>query len=246
MDVKVEICCGSYYDALKASHGGAKRIELNSALHLGGLTPSTACVKLVKENTDLEVISMVRPRGAGFCYLDDEYVLMKQECNELMKAGSDGIAFGFLTTDCLIDEEKTKEFVNIIHKYNGTAVFHRAFDCALDVEDAIQTLIDLGVDRILTSGTKDKAMQGIDTIALLQQKYGHQIEILPGSGLNKTNAKEMIEKTGVHQIHSSCKAWIKDPTTTSNGVTYNYSQTNQDEFEVVDQMLVEGLLDSLK
>ena len=93
----IEICCGSYYDALQAACGGAKRIELNSALMLGGLTPSIATLKLVKQNIpDLKVITMVRPRGAGFCYSQEEFAVMEAECYELLEAGADGIAFACL------------------------------------------------------------------------------------------------------------------------------------------------------
>ena len=103
----VEICCGSYYDALQAAKGGAKRIELNSALMLGGLTPSTATLKLVKQNIpDLKVITMVRPRGAGFCYSHEEFQVMAAECQELLEAGADGIAFGCLKADGTLDKEK--------------------------------------------------------------------------------------------------------------------------------------------
>ena len=100
----VEICCGSFYDALQAAEGGAKRIELNSALMLGGLTPSTATLKLVKQNIpDLKVITMVRPRGAGFCYSKEEFRVMEAECLELLEAGADGIAFGCLKADGNLD-----------------------------------------------------------------------------------------------------------------------------------------------
>ena len=97
MDKIVEVCCGSYYDALQAQYGGARRIELNSALHLGGLTPSLATLLKVKDNTDLEVICMVRPRGAGFCYNDEDFEVMKLDAEILLDNGADGIAFGVLS-----------------------------------------------------------------------------------------------------------------------------------------------------
>ena len=132
MDRVIEICCGSYYDALMAYKGGAKRIELNSALYLGGLTPTLASLIMTKENTDLKVICMVRPRSAGFCYLDEDYEVMLRDAELLLKNGADGIAFGFLDENSEIDETRTKEMVKIIRKYNGEAVFHRAFDCVND------------------------------------------------------------------------------------------------------------------
>lgn len=103
MDRIIEICCGSYEDAINAYRGGAKRIELNSALYLGGLTPSIATLELIKRNTDLEVICMVRPRGAGFCYSDLEKKQIFAEAKALLERGADGLAFGFLTEDRTID-----------------------------------------------------------------------------------------------------------------------------------------------
>ena len=113
----IEICCGSYEDALNAYYGGAKRIELNSALYLGGLTPSVASLKLIKETTDLKVICMVRPRGGGFCYSDSEFKQLLGEAKDLLENGADGLAFGFLRENREIDLEKTKILISLIKDY---------------------------------------------------------------------------------------------------------------------------------
>jgi len=236
----LEICCGSYEDCLRAERGGAKRVELNSALFLGGLTPSIATVKKVLENTSLEVIAMVRPRGAGFCYMDSEVEVMMEDAREMLEAGVHGLAFGFLNADCTIDIEKTKAMVDLIHSYDRTAVFHRAVDCALDYESSIQQLIELKIDRVLTSGQKEKALDGADAIAKIQKKFGHLIEILPGSGVNAGNLGELVQKTGVSQAHSSCRYWEKDPTTTGNGVTYAYHEAY--DYDCVSEELVKKLV----
>ncbi len=243
----VEICCGSYYDALQASRGGAKRIELNSSLHLGGLTPSLGTLKLVKENTDLNIICMVRPRGAGFCYNDEDFEVMLKDCELLLENGADGIAFGCLNQDFSLDLNKNKALIDIIKKHNGIAVFHRAFDLVKDIDRTIKQLIDLGVNRILTSGLKEKAVDGKDILKYLQDTYGHLIEILPGSGINASNAKEIIDETNVIQIHSSCKDWILDPTTKSLNVSFGYTNNiNQSNYEVVNKDLVSLLINSVK
>lgn len=156
----IEICCGSYEDALAAWKGGAERIELNSAVYLGGLTPSIGSLRLVKENTGLKVISMVRPRGAGFSYTEAETEQMFADARILMENGSDGLAFGFLTSEGKIDSERTGRMIRLIHEFHGEAVFHRAFDCVEDPYEAIEELIRLGTDRILTSGLKEKAAAG--------------------------------------------------------------------------------------
>ena len=246
MERIVEICCGSYYDAKNAYLGKAKRIELNSALYLGGLTPSVATLKQVKKDFDLEVICMVRPRGAGFCYNDEDFLIMKEEAKDLLANGADGIAFGILDQAGKIDLKRNQEMIDIIKSYHKTAVFHRAFDCVSDYDLAIQQLIKLGVDRVLTSGLEAKAMDGIKVIQYLQEHYGDQIQILAGSGMNATNAKEMMDQTGIDQVHSSCKDWLNDPTTSSNHVTYTYAASpHENDYEVVSKELVEKLVQSI-
>lgn len=242
---RIEICCGSYEDALASYRGGAKRIELNQALYLGGLTPDISALKLTKKNTDLEVICMVRPRGAGFCYTDNEYEAMLIDLKLLLENGADGIAFGFLTKDFEVDKERTKEFTDMIHSYGKTAVYHRAFDCTKDPYKAIEDFIELKVDRILTSGQKAKAMEGKVLIKQLQDKYGDRIELLAGSGINASNAKEMIEYTGINQVHSSCKSWREDRTTKYNEVTYGYSEEYPMSYDVVSEELVHKLIKSV-
>ena len=246
MERIVEICCGSYYDAKNAYLGKAKRIELNSALYLGGLTPSTATLRQVKKDFDLEIICMVRPRGAGFCYNDEDFLIMKEEAKDLLENGADGIAFGILDQDGNIDLKRNQEMIEIIKSYHKTAVFHRAFDCVKDYDQAIRQLIDLGVDRVLTSGLEAKAMDGKEVIKHLQSHYGDQIQILAGSGMNASNAKEMMDYTGIYQVHSSCKDWLNDPTTSSNHVTYAYATSpHENDYEIVSKELVEKLVASI-
>ena len=246
MERIVEICCGSYYDAKNAYLGKAKRIELNSALYLGGLTPSIATLRQVKKDFDLEVICMVRPRGAGFCYNDEDFLIMKEEAKDLLENGADGIAFGILDQDGNIDLKRNQEMIEIIKSYHKTAVFHRAFDCVKDYDQAIRQLIDLGVNRVLTSGLEAKAMDGKEVIKYLQSHYGDQIQILAGSGMNASNAKEMMDHTEIYQVHSSCKDWLNDPTTSSNHVTYAYATSpHENDYEIVSKELVEKLVASI-
>lgn len=246
MDKIVEICCGSYEDAWNAYQGGAKRIELNSALHLGGLTPSLASLLLTKQKTDLKVITMIRPRGAGFHYTDKEFEVMKIDTRIMMENHADGIAFGCLDENGCVDIQQTKEIIDIVKEYQGEVVFHRAFDCVKDPYTTIELLIKLGVDRILTSGLEAKAMEGKELIKSLQEKYGKQIEILAGSGINATNAKEIMEYTGITQVHSSCKDWLKDPTTSCNHVTYAYATSpHESDYDVVSQELVKKIVKSI-
>jgi len=246
MERMIEICCGSYEDALAAYHGGAKRIELNSALHMGGLTPSLGALVLTKKHTDLKVIAMVRPRGAGFCYNAVEFEMMKTDAEILLQHGADGIAFGCLNKEGDIEEGQTKEMVSVIRKYHGEAVFHRAFDCVPEPYEAMEKLIAAGIDRVLTSGLKAKVMEGLPLLADLQKKYGSRIELLAGSGVNASNAKEIMDKTGMTQVHSSCKGWVFDPTTTGKDVSYSYAGIpHENDYDVVDEKSVRRLGESI-
>ena len=239
-----EVCAGSVQDCINAQLGGADRVELNSALHLGGLTPSLAMLKLVKEKTSLKVICMDRPRAAGFCYDDVEIETMFEDAKILLENGADGISFGFLNSDATINVTETKKMVELIHQYQKEAVFHRAFDCVDDPMHAIKQLIDCGVDRILTSGLQPTAMQGASVLEKLQSAFGDQIELLAGSGINANNIRALKEQTGLHQFHGSCKEWCKDPTTTDGNVSYAYHES--DDYDCVSLEKVRSIVQELR
>lgn len=239
-----EVCAGSVQDCMNAEQGGADRVELNSALYLGGLTPSLAMLKLVKEKTSLKVICMNRPRAAGFCYNDVEIETMFEDARLLLENGADGISFGFLNPDATINTIQTKNMVELIHRYHKEAVFHRAFDCVYDPYAAIQQLIACGADRILTSGLQPTAMQGIQNISKLQSEFGDKIELLAGSGINSNNIQIIKEQAKVYQFHGSCKEWCKDPTTTVGDVSYAYHES--DDYDCVSLEKVKSIVQELR
>lgn len=223
----VEICCGSYTDARQAAKGGARRIELNTALEVGGLSASPAVVKLVKGNLDLIVNAMVRCRAGGFHYSDDEFLVMKNQALELMESGADGIVFGFLDRNRKVDYLRVQEFVHLIHSYNKKAIFHRAFDVCVDPLEATAVLVELGVDALLTSGKKQTAIEGKELIKYLVDQYGKQIEIVAGSGITHENVKELVCFTQVNSVHSSCKKYVKDLTSRYQGVSFETDHQGQ-------------------
>lgn len=242
----LEICCGSYYDAAQAVLGGARRIELNSGLHLGGLTPSLGTLELVKENCNIRTVAMVRPRGGGFCYCKEDFEVMVRDVKLLVSHGADGIAFGCLNPNATINREQNERLIATIHEYGKEAVFHRAFDCTSDPYRSMELLIDMGVDRVLTSGLKARAVDGAPLLHKLQSMYGDRIQILAGSGINASNGRRLMEETGITQIHSSCKDWVKDPTTVVNGVSYAFAPApNETAYDVVSAGLVRRLLESI-
>lgn len=246
MKTTVEICTGSYADCMAAFHGGAERVELNSALSVGGLTASVAVLRRVKKETTLKVICMVRPRAGGFCYDEAETKIMMEEARLLLENGADGIAFGFLHADGTVHRERTLQMSELIHSSGKEAVFHRAFDVTKDPFQAMEVLLSCKIDRLLTSGQRAKAMQGSELIAQLQDRFGDRIEILAGSGVNAQNAGELLAHTGIRQVHSSCKGYRLDPTTASEHVSYAYlDDAHAMEYDVVEETLVRALIDTL-
>jgi Uncharacterized protein involved in copper resistance len=241
--ITVEVSCGSYEDCYNSYLGKAQRVELNSALYLGGLTPSLSSLLSTKRNTNLQVICMVRTRGGSFCHTELEYEQMFEDAKILLENGADGLVFGFLNDNGTIDIEHTMKMVELIKGYGKEVVIHRAFDCCRDMDEAIKTLIDLRVDRVLTGGFVYNAQEGIENLAYLQETYGAKIEILAAGGIKANNAKKIIEETKVTQVHSSCKKWVKSNTTANPHVDYSYDEKG---YDCVDQEVVRELVESVQ
>jgi copper homeostasis protein len=203
--MKLEICANSYQSALNAEKAGAHRIELCSELSVGGITPSYGLLKKISENITIPVNVLIRPRSGNFHYSKEEFSLMKENIKLCKELGFNGIVSGILNSDNTIDIQRTKELVAFSKPLSFT--FHRAFDCVQDSKKALKILIDLGVHLILTSGKQEKAAQGIELLKELQQLAKDRIIILPGSGINATNAR-IFRDAGFHQIHSSASKFI--------------------------------------
>ena len=197
----MEVCCGSVEDVTEAYKGGADRVELNSCLFHGGLTPSIGELIVVKKKVPIPVMTMVRPRQGGFCYTDAEYETALADAEALLRYGSDGLVFGFLHQDGSLDEERTKELTRMAKKAGKQAVFHRAIDVVEDWKDVLSKLIDIGVDRVLTSGQASDVAYGTDVVREMIEFAQGRIEILPGAGVNEKNIKRIIAETGCTQLH---------------------------------------------
>lgn len=236
MERIAEIVCGSLEDALNAEKAGADRIELNNAMYLHGLTPSFGTIKLVVEQCNIPVVVMVRPRPGGFYYNDYEFNTMLADIEYMMEYNIEGVVFGCLDENGNIDKEKNKQIMDILNKHNKDGIFHRAFDCVTDPYESIETLIDLGFKRVLTTGLKATAVEGVDLLAKLQQKYGDKIEILVGDGVMKpSDCNFLINKTNVHQFHSPSTTWRDDPTTISENVSFGFAEPpHEAAYNIVD------------
>jgi len=213
-NIKIEICCGSYEDVLASKEAGAHRAELNSALFLGGLTPSLGSFLLSKKIGGIEILPMVRPRQAGFYYNDTEYETMVHDAKLFIEHDANGIVFGFLNADGTIDERRVAEFVKIAG--GKDTVFHRAFDLTPEPFAAMESLINCGVTRILTSGQAPSVPEGIELIKELVKKADGRIEILPGAGIRPTNVANIVNYTKVTQVHFSAMTQRHEPSTQHN------------------------------
>jgi Uncharacterized protein involved in copper resistance len=210
-NIKIEVCCGSINDCIIAEKCNADRIELNQALELGGLTPSVATLTAAKKYTSIPICCMVKPRHIGSCYTEEEFEVIIADAKNLIAHGADGIVFGFLNSDGTIDEERTRKMVETIHPKE--AIFNKTFDTTEDLEKSLQILIDCGVDRVLTMGGSiyPDLEVGCKILGELIEKYGTQIEILPGGGVQEHNVQEILSLTKANQIHMTAKYMASDP-----------------------------------
>ena len=210
----LEVCCGSVDDVLQAERGGADRVELNSCLMFGGLTPSIGALIAAKRLSSLPVMTMVRPRQAGFCYTDAEYQTALADAEKLLEYGSDGLVFGFLNADGTLDVRRTRALARIAG--DKAKVFHRAIDVCADWKKLLGQLIEIGIDRVLTSGLAPDVYYGIDVIREMADFAQGAIEIMPGAGVNLKNVDRIVEATGCDQIHVARFRDVMDASTANN------------------------------
>ena len=194
-----EACVNSAISAIEAQKGGADRVELCENLHDGGTTPSAGTIRFARKNLHIGLFVMIRPRGGDFLYSEDEFEIMEEDIRMAKELGADGVVFGILRPDGSIDLQRMKILVDLARPMGITC--HRAFDMTADPFQAMEELIGLGVDRILTSGQQPTAPQGALLIKELITKSAGRIIIMPGSGVKEHNAAALIESTGAKEIH---------------------------------------------
>lgn len=204
--VTVEICLGNIQDVETLNKYDVDRIELNSALELGGLTPSINTLLKAKYISNKKIVCMCRCRGGNFVYTEDEYNVMFKDARLMLEADVDGIVFGFLNKDNTINIDKTKKMIDLIHSFNKEAIFHKAFDELGDIDEGCKILNDLKIDRILTSGKSiyPNILEGCKKIYDLHTKYPN-IQFLPGGGVRTENIKDVLDICKTNQIHMTSK-----------------------------------------
>ena len=196
----IEVCAESYEYAEKAQKAGADRVELCKHLHLDGLTPNYKTAKKTIDNLNIPVFVLIRPRHGDFNYSEKEFELIKTDIIKFKEMGCKGIVSGILKNDNTIDIKRTNELVNLSRPLEFT--FHRAFDVVTDPLKELEKLIQLGVERVLTSGQKQKADKGIELLKELKKNAKDKIIIMPGSGINKLN---IMNFRSFNEIHGSFK-----------------------------------------
>lgn len=239
----IEICCCSVDDAVEAYKGGANRIELNSALECGGLTPTVGALIEVKKRVDIPVITMIRPRTGGFCYTDAEFEQMKKDVEIMIENGADGIAFGILTPDNEIDIPRSKEIISLCE--GKEVVFHRAIDVSKDIFEATKTLISLNVTRILTSGGKQRCLEGVDNLNKMLEIAKDNIQILACGSIRPTNMSEIMEKVPCNQFHMALMKECCDGTLDDNSVKFN-GAPSETHYKMIDVEQVKAVTELVK
>jgi copper homeostasis protein len=206
----VEICSDSLADLSRAIAVGADRFELNAALSLGGITPSLGLlreawrmIQAAGQPKPVKIMAMVRAHGGGFCYNDLDFAVMLEDARILVENGAAGIVFGILNADGTIDKKRCRAMMQTIGTAEG--VFHRAIDQSPDWKAALDTLCDLGIRRVLTSGHAPDAEAGLHTLKAMIAYTNGRIEILPGGGIRRHNVRKIIEETGCTQVHFSLR-----------------------------------------
>lgn len=209
-DCQFEVCSSSIDDVVAAIEGGADRVELCRNLEEDGLTPDYGTIRAAvglarKAGRHFTVMVLVRCRAGGFVYTGEEKAFMKRSVAEIISLGADGVVVGSLNPDGTVDSCWVSEIVEMARASGLSVTFHRAFDHVADFSKALDDLIEIGVDRILTSGGRDGAEKGANTLSRLISRADDRIIVMPGGGVRSSNISYLKRTTGAGEYHSSCR-----------------------------------------
>lgn len=199
--ITLEVAIETADDAVAAFNGGADRLELSSALPLGGLTPSIGSVLEVQAAVPLPILIMIRPRAGGFEYTDREFRSMLRDVEHFAGLSPAGFVFGILDSRGMPDPERNRQLLQHCQPVRG--IFHRAFDSCPNLSEAAHILVELGFVRVLTSAGAHTAAEGIPALAKLHSEFGSRLGVLPGGGVRATNAEAILQQTGCREVHGS-------------------------------------------
>jgi copper homeostasis protein len=197
----LEICCYNFQSALIAAAAGADRIELCADAAEGGTTPGKGTIQRVRSSVQIELYPIIRPRGGDFLYTADEFEIMKADVLLCKELGCDGVVIGMLNADGSIDKSRCAQLTELAYPMGVT--FHRAFDRAANPFEALEDIISIGCERILSSGQKPVADNALPLLNELVRQANERIIIMPGSGVRAANISTIAEATGAAEFHSS-------------------------------------------
>lgn len=226
----IEICLESVESVIAAEKGGADRVELCSDLFEGGLTPTIGTVKTALKKSNIKINVMIRPRGGDFCYSDEEFEVMLEDVRALKDTGINGIVFGILTPEGDVDIVRSKELIELARPLPVT--FHRAFDMTRDPYKSLEDLINLGVDRVLTSGQEATVPEGADLLEELVKIAGDRIIVMPGCGITERNFPKLQEKIKAKEYHIYLPKEISSKMVYHPGHIYMGGLLRQSEFTI--------------
>ncbi len=238
MNYKLETIAFNIASCVIAQQLDVYRIELCDNPHEGGTTPSFGFINMARQKLYIKLYPIIRPRGGDFYYSADEFRMMKQDIKTCKKLGCDGVVVGMLDKDATIDKRRCSQLVEIAHPMGVT--FHRAFDRVIDMEQALEDVIDIGCERILTSGLYPTVTHGADNIWKLVAQANNRIIIMPGSGVRASNIAELAIQTGAIEFHSSARKTLNSKMKLSNKTMNESLQSvSIDENEV--KLMLENL-----
>lgn len=227
MHYTFEICANSAESCVAAQAGGAHRVELCASMPEGGTTPSFGEIRLARKLIDIRLHVIIRPRGGDFLYTPLELDVMEEDIHMARQAGADGVVFGCLTPEGDLDMPAMRRLMKISEGMSVT--FHRAFDYVRSPEQVLEHLIDLGVNRVLTSGQQPTAMQGASLLAELVRQAAGRIVIMPGCGVNEWNIAELAACTGASEFHFSARE-LKESKMLLRNPALSMGSSDQDEY----------------
>lgn len=228
--IQIEVCANSLDSALQAQEGGAVRIELCDNLYEGGTTPALSLVKKCRELLNISLNVLIRPRPGDFLYNEHEVEMMLDDILMMKEAGVDGVVIGALNSDGTID---MKTMNRLLQAATGLSItFHRAFDVCSDLFSEFHKIQDLGINRLLTSGGANKALDGWENLQKLVELSDHFPLIMPGSGVNEENIRFLVEKTGAIEFHTSLRSPVESKMVYRNNFVKMGSIPDYDEYQL--------------
>ncbi|HEY4108498.1 copper homeostasis protein CutC [Puia sp.] len=203
MTIQLEICSFNLASALIAQEAGAQRVELCAGADEGGTTPSPGVIRMARERLHIALYPIIRPRGGDFLYTEEEFRVMWKDVEYCKQVGCDGVVIGLLRADGGIDKQRCARLVELAYPLGVT--FHRAFDWAANPFEAMEDIISIGCERILTSGQRPAAMEGVDLINELVREADDRIVVMPGAGIRSSNITALAERTDAREFHTSAR-----------------------------------------